>query len=202
MLADGKIPYPIARVTNGGPDRAHWEYLPCDDLVAVGDRKLPCGAGGQLVFEPTGVFLPGSMHPITGQLYERNETGIEDSVWHNKHSVAFFGSQAVRNSQRRSTRSKSQFVDYNKLASALFAIDADDVHAWITVAYGLKGAMGDSGRDVWLAWAQDSPRFNLEENNDRWDRAPASPYGLALVYSTAAKYGWTPSDAKDVEVIA
>ena len=187
LMADGHIPYPMAVITNGGDRNAHWEYLPGDGLNPVGDKRFVVG-GGQLVFGTTGVFLPGSMHPITGEFYRREETGFEDSVWRNKHSAKFFGVSPTEHRVERATGGQG-CGEEDGLLSALCHLDSDDSYAWMVVCAGLKGEYGEAGLDAFLVWSGTSSKFDLSENMDRWKRM-RSRSGLGAIYNLAREKGW------------
>ena len=154
MMADGKIPYPNAIVSNGGEGKAHFKYLPCEDMLPVGDRKFSDGTGAQVIYGNTGVFLEGSLHPITMRQYERREVG-EDSVWHNKHSIAFFGAGALAPPKSKwNGHGGASTPDLDVVLGALEAINPDDYTAWINAGINLKGAFGDAALEVWAHMGQ------------------------------------------------
>lgn len=86
--------------------------------------------------------------------------------------------------------------DYDAIASALDAIPNDDVHYddWMRICLAIKGALGASGRDLWLSWSGRSQKDEPAYTARKWDHdtKTVSTIGAGSIYEYARQYGWTP----------
>lgn len=76
------------------------------------------------------------------------------------------------------------------LRSALNFLDADDYKTWIDNGQRLR-ELGWVGRELWLTWSQQSPRYNPAEAAAKWASFTGDRSGYAGVFKAAQLLGWT-----------
>lgn len=86
----------------------------------------------------------------------------------------------------------TQFADARTIAelrSALNALDPDPYQGWIDCGIRLKG-LGNAGRELWMTWSQQSPKFDPREAAQKWASFTASQTGYQAVFTAAHAAGW------------
>ena len=67
---------------------------------------------------------------------------------------------------------------------------------WFRIGMALKGALGEEGRDLWLAWSRSSGKSGKSGRTDTAERlwASARPHsiGAGTIYWLAEQRGWSP----------
>lgn len=120
-------------------------------------------------------FVEGVLRPLHGQQNPRQP----------KHR------QEVKN-DAGSTISAADCIDQqtvDDLRSALQSMNADEYGTWIENGQRLK-SLGDTGRELWLAWSATSPRFDENEAAHKWETFTGIKSGYAGVFSAAQVLGW------------
>lgn len=84
------------------------------------------------------------------------------------------------------------------IESALAWLPNDDLHwdDWFRVGMALKGALGDEGRDLWLAWSKSSSKSGKSGKSNTaeklWKQAKPHSLGAGTIYWLAEQKGWKP----------
>jgi hypothetical protein len=87
---------------------------------------------------------------------------------------------------------------YEAVQAALAFIPNDDLdgHSWITMGNAIKAALGDEGKDLWLAWSRQSSKSGASGRADtperRWAKLRPHSIGAGSVYTMAIDRGWIP----------
>ncbi len=80
------------------------------------------------------------------------------------------------------------------LRSALNAINPDEYAVWIAMGHALK-TLGDTGRELWLTWSQQSDKWQPKDGK-RWSTFKPMHTGYEAVFAEAQRRGWVNPAAK------
>jgi hypothetical protein len=84
------------------------------------------------------------------------------------------------------------------VAAALAWIPNDDLPGdeWITIGAAIKAALGEEGRDLWIAWSRQSKKSGQSGRHDtperRWAKLRPHSVGAGTIYWLAQQRGWKP----------
>jgi hypothetical protein len=87
------------------------------------------------------------------------------------------------------------------IAAALAWIPNDDLPGdeWITIGAAIKAALGEEGRDLWIAWSRQSKKSGQSGRHDtperRWAALRPHSVGAGTIYWLAEQRGWKPDPA-------
>ena len=85
-------------------------------------------------------------------------------------------------------------ADYELIADAIAAVPNGDAdyNSWITVGMALKGAVGESGKDLFHAYSQKSSKYDAEFTDGTWSSLKPDRIGAGSIFHWAKKFGgWT-----------
>lgn len=81
-------------------------------------------------------------------------------------------------------------------ALAFMPNDDLDGHSWITMGNAIKAALGEEGKDLWLAWSRQSSKSGASGRSDtperRWATLRPHSIGAGSIYTMAIDRGWIP----------
>lgn len=87
-----------------------------------------------------------------------------------------------------------------RVASALSVLDAGDRELWVKMAFSVKDALGEAGRDVWLDWSRTADNFDERAALATWKSSKAGGAVRAgTLFFEARQRGWH-DDARPVQV--
>lgn len=87
-----------------------------------------------------------------------------------------------------------------RVASALSILDAGDRELWVRMAFAVKDALGEAGRDVWLDWSRTADNFDERAALATWKSSKAGGAVRAgTLFFEARQRGWH-DDARPVQV--
>lgn len=87
-----------------------------------------------------------------------------------------------------------------RVASALSVLDAGDRELWVRMAFSVKDALGEAGRDVWLDWSSTADNFDERAALATWKSSKAGgAVRAATLFFEARQCGWH-DDARPVQV--
>lgn len=81
------------------------------------------------------------------------------------------------------------------IRDALDYIPNNELHYddWVAIGLAIKGALGEDGRELFLAWSARSPKDDPAYSARKWDREMRAPRaGAGTIYYHARRYGWFP----------
>lgn len=80
------------------------------------------------------------------------------------------------------------------VASALDYIVNLDLHYddWVRIGMAIKGALGEEGRHLWLAWSATSKKDEPASSTKAWASFKPSSIGAGSIYWLAEQNGWRP----------
>lgn len=87
------------------------------------------------------------------------------------------------------------------LRSALEFLDSDDREEWIRIGYALKTA-GEEGRELWLEWSENSPKFDDEIAEKTWEGFEPAATDYRAVFAAAQRAGWVNPGKDSPERVA
>lgn len=93
---------------------------------------------------------------------------------------------------------KSVTIDIHtlgELENALKFLDADNYQTWIDVGLALK-TTGDQGKQFWLKWSANSPKFNEAEAMKKWESFQPDHTNYQSIFSKAKQSGWNRKNIK------
>ncbi len=77
------------------------------------------------------------------------------------------------------------------LASALYAVPADDREVWVRMAMAVKSELGDAGHSLWDEWSRQSERYREADARAVWRSCKATGgLTVASLYHEAKQHGW------------
>lgn len=87
-----------------------------------------------------------------------------------------------------------------RVASALSVLDAGDRELWVRMAFSVKDALGEAGRDVWLDWSSTADNFDERAALATWKSSKAGGAVRAgTLFFEARQRGWH-DDARPVQI--
>lgn len=87
-----------------------------------------------------------------------------------------------------------------RVASALSILDAGDRELWVRMAFAVKDALGEAGRDVWLDWSSTADNFDERAALATWKSSKAGGAVRAgTLFFEARQLGWH-DDARPVQI--
>ena len=164
-------------------------------------------------------FVAYAIHPGTGQPYEWPEDGLLDMPLEKLPAVTEAQVMAwldqayamipaelrphtlIGDRERPGTwRGPSDpRGTYEAVQAALAFMPNDDLdgHSWITMGNAIKAALGDQGKDLWLAWSRQSSKSGASGRTDTPERhwATLRPHsiGAGSIYTMADRSGLGPA---------
>ena len=75
------------------------------------------------------------------------------------------------------------------IKSALDYLSCEEYHDWIRQAMHLK-TLGDAGKEIWLAWASKSAKFDRDDSLHTWEGLEANRTDYKAIFNEAKANGW------------
>jgi hypothetical protein len=157
-------------------------------------------------------FVAFGTHPTTGRTYLWPDTSLDavalvDLPAVDEAMVETFLEAARTSLPARATRAlrvtaSARQTSTGELRGTFAAVEAalaflpnDDLHYddWVRVGLALKGAVGEDGRELFLAWSGQSAKNIPEATTTAWKSFRPSEIGAGTIYHLARERGWRPA---------